>query len=81
MENLKTLTLIENIDPLKDLQPKKDFSKLSSPIHEQKIYGFTRRKAKENEVWVKEVKLNFNFPDPENLRSYADKDLKRFLKS
>lgn len=81
MENLKTLTLIENIDPLKDLQPKKDFSKLSSPIHEQKIYGFTRRKAKENEVCFKEVKLEFNFPDPENLLSYAYKDFKRFLKS
>ena len=81
MENVKTLTLIENIDPLKDLQPKKDFSKLSSPIHEEKIYGFTRRKAKENEVSFKKVKLDFNFPDPENLLSYAYKDFKRFLKS
>ena len=81
MENLQSLTMIKNEDILKDLQPKKDFSKLSSPIHEQKLYGFTRRKAKENEICFKQVKLNLNFNDPNNLLAYAYKDFNRFLKS
>lgn len=82
MENLKTLRLIENKDPMLSFQPEKDFVKtLCTPVHAEKPVGFTRRKPAEGEISFKTVKLDLTFPDPENLLKYTYKDFKTFLKS
>lgn len=82
MENLQSLKLIENKDPTLPFQPDKDFTDiLCSPLHAQRPIGFSRRKAKDGEVYFKNIKLDLNFPDPKGLLKYAYKDFKNFLKS
>ena len=73
--------MIPNSDPFLPKQPKKDFSVLCTPIHGEKLAGFTKRKAESGEVCFKNVKLDLAFPDPKNLLKCAYKDFKAFLKS
>ncbi len=81
MENLESLKLIENANPLLHLLPEKNFQALLQPIHAEKPEGFTKRKPQNNEVSFKVVNLKLSFPDPENLLKFAYKDFKKFLKS
>ena len=82
MENIKSLSVIKNLDPLLPFQPDKDFTDiLCAPVHSERPAGFTRRKARDGEAYFKRVTLDFNFPDPKNLLQRAYADFKKFLKS
>ncbi|MBE5749540.1 MAG: hypothetical protein E7346_01555 [Clostridiales bacterium] len=68
-------------DPFKDKQPKQEFIKeLTRPVHEKKSLGFNKRAAKDTELKLSAVNLNFTFPDPENLLDTIYDDFKLFLK-
>lgn len=76
------MEIIKNIDPLLEKQPEKRFAEiLSAPVHSEKPFELTKRKARKNQCAFFSINTDFSFPDANGNLEYAYQDFNAFLQS